>query len=222
MTSRVLMALLFMVAALGITNVTATPADIGRFPAMRAIETTTNTSAGIALFQMDEDIFAKTDNNYPNMRIFDSRGNEIPFLVRVAKHTKSVVTEHAVPMATISFEKQPDNRIEIVLECKSNDVSPSVVVVMTSQKNYEKQVTVSGSKDCAVWEVLSLNSPIFDYSRYIDLRNDRIEMKPSSYRFYKVEIGNFSESYKSPLVSMVREKSEGVITKETRAERFCE
>jgi hypothetical protein len=209
------------VAALGIvTAATAISADSVRFPMMRTIGVPTNAAAGIALFKLDEDIFAKTDDAYANMRIFDSRGHEVPFLVRVAKHTRPVVTEFAVPMATISFEKQHDNRIEIVTESRSNDVSPSVVVVVTDRKDYEKQVTVSGSKDCAIWEILALNTPIFDYSRQINLRNNRIEISPGHYRYYKLEIGNFSESHQSPLVSIVRETNAGLITKETEESTF--
>lgn len=194
---------------------TALPVDVGQFQYMRKMTTPSNAPAGIVSFRLDEDVFARTDDNYANMRIFDLKNAEVPFLVRVAKQTLPVVSEDTVRMSTISFEKQADNKIEIVLETVSNDVSPSVVVVMTNQKNYEKQVTVLGSRDCIVWDVLALNSPIFDYSKYIDLSNNRIEVKPGSYKYYKIEILNFAESHRSPLTSIMREKQEGEITRET-------
>jgi hypothetical protein len=188
--------------------------DVGQFQYMRNLTPPSNAPAGIVSFKLDEEVFARTDDSYANMRIFDLKNAEVPFLVRVAKQTVPVFSEDAVRMSTISFEKQEDNKIEIVVESVSNEVSPFVVAVMTNQKNYEKQVTVSGSRDCLVWDVLALNAPIFDYSKYIDLRNNRIEIKPDPYKYYKVEISNFSESHKSPLISIVREKQGEEITRE--------
>lgn len=193
----------------------ALPVDAGQFQYVRKINLPSNATASIVSFKLDEDIFTRTDDNYANMRIFDAKNAEVPFMVRVAKRTVPVVSECAVRMSTISFEKQADNKIEIVLESVSNEVSPSVVAVMTRQKNYEKQVTVSGSRDCIVWDVLALNTPIFDYSKYIDLNNNRIEVKPGTYKYYKVEILNFSESHRSPLTSILQEKEGGEITRET-------
>jgi len=195
--------------------VPAATADPGRFPMLKNLTAPTNATQKIAAFTIDEEVFNATDDNYWNMRVFDNRDRETPFLVRVAVKTRQVVTEKQVHMMAISLDQLSSNRIEIIVENRNAEATPSAVVIVTRQKNYEKQVTVSGSNDRVVWEILALNVPIFDYSRYMDLSNTKVEMNISRYRYYQVEIANFAELRQSPLSSIVREKRGGEIAKET-------
>jgi hypothetical protein len=195
----------------------AAPADPAKFPLLKDLIAPTNATQKIAAFTMDEEVFDATDDDYSNMRVFDSRDRETPFLVRIASKTKPVVTEKQIDMAAISFEPLSSNTIEIVVENKTAEATPSAVVIVTKQKNYEKQVTVSGSRDRNVWTILASNVPIFDYSRYMDLSNNKVEMSISRFRYYKVEIANFAEWRLSPLLSIVREKRGDEIARDMEA-----
>jgi len=158
---------------------------------------------------LDEEILAATDDDYTGVRVLDRNNVEVPFLVRCRRRLESRALELDVPMTTIDFRSLPDNRIEVLLEKKDHnkqrDRKPGVVVFSTKQKDYEKQVTVHGSPDRTNWTLLAEGTPIFDYSRHIDVRNDRVGIEPGSYIYYRVDIANISESHRSPFVQIVRE-----------------
>lgn len=196
--------------------------DIAHFLLMKELKAPEAGKRKIASLALDEEILAATDDTYSNVRIFDERGVEIPFLVRCKRETKPIVSEHSIPMKTIAFEPLSDNRIEIVLEKeeKKADRLPSLIVFSTRYKNYEKQVTVYAGHNRASWEPVAENSPIFDYSKYIDVRNNRVEIKPGPYPYYKIEISNISESEQSPLTKIVRETRGGDVFREVEKTSF--
>lgn len=196
--------------------------DIGHFPLMKELKAPEAGNRKIASFVLDEDILAATDDNYFNLRISDDKGLEIPFLVRCKRQIKSVVQEYNVPMKTIAFEPLSSNRIEVILEKDEKELErlPGVIVFSTRHRNYEKQVTVYASHDRSSWELVAENRPIFDYSKYIDVWNNRVEIKPAPYLYYKIEISNISESQQSPLTKIIRETRGGDLFKEVEKTSF--
>ncbi|MFC1497724.1 hypothetical protein ACFLS1_04505 [Verrucomicrobiota bacterium] len=196
--------------------------DIEFFPLTKDLKTEKAGSRKIASFILDEEIFAATKNNYSNLRIFDDNNVETPFLVRCQRQNKSVVHEHEVPVKTIAFELLPDNRIEVVLEKKKQNpkLLPEIIIISSSQKNYEKMVTVYAGNDRASWKIIAKNKPIFDYSRYMDVKNNRIEIKPGKYSYYKIEISNITESQQSPFTKIVRETKEGDLSRKMETSSF--
>ena len=157
-------------------------------------------------FDIDEPILAATDVHYADIRIVNDKQTETPFLVRVKRQNKTVSRENMFVLKALAFEEQAENRIEIVLERKADDPVPHAVVVSSRLKNYEKQVSVFGSNDRSTWQPLAVDQPIFDYSRFFDLRNDRVDFRQTAFGFYRVEIANISESHQSPLVRIARER----------------
>lgn len=196
--------------------------DISRFPLMKKLKASQHENRKIASFVLDEDILAAVDDNYSNLRIFDDKGSETPFLVRCEKQTKTVVREYRVPMKTVALKPLPDNRIEVIVkkEDKEPNSLPEIIVLSTRVKNYEKQVTVYGGYDRTSWEQIAKDKPIFDYTKYLDLRNNRVEIKPGPYEYYKIEISNMSVSQQSPLTRIVREMRGGDLFKEVEKTSF--
>jgi len=196
--------------------------DMRIFPFQKDIQMPQGAAKKVAIFRLDEEIFASTTYNYSNMRLFDDKGNERPFLVRAAEAAKTEAVETQVELETVGFEKLADNRIELVYKRKEKDAERQLAALVfnTSLKNYEKQVTVSGSNDRTSWEVLAENRPIFDYSKFIDLRNCRVAIKAGKYSFYKIQVSNITETQQSPLTGVIRETRSGSVVSETERSSF--
>jgi hypothetical protein len=207
-----------LLLAMGTACLAADP--MGPYPFFKAIAAPESPAKKIAAFALDEEILAATDNSYANLRVFDDKGTEIPSLVRCKTLKKTVVRERSVPMNTAAFNKLADNRIEIVVSAKEGGHTLSAVVFHTGLRNFEKQVTVSGSQDQQSWTILAEAKPVFDYSKFIDLRNSRVEFTAGQYSFYKIEISNITESHQSPLVQIVKETKDGALASEVEKTSF--
>jgi len=196
--------------------------DAGLFPLVKDVSLPEAASKKVAAFHLDEEIFSSTDNRYSNLRLFDDRDNEKPFLVRPAKAIKTETSEHRVEMEAVGFQKLPDNRIELIYSKKHKDNGhlPVTVVFVSALKNYEKQVTVWGSNDRHTWEPLAENKPIFDYSRFVDVRNNRVPVKSGEYNYYKILVANITENQHSPFVSIARETKDGKLVGEIEKGSF--
>jgi len=200
--SSIAIACAALLALMASHDAAAKPSD---FPFVKEVNVPPNAVKEIASIVIDDDIYSRTDDRYANMRMFDQQDNEVRFLLRQLTKTKEELDEFDVSLVTLSFRELADNRIEIVLEKEPDVAAPHSVEVSTRQRNYEKHITVSGSNDQEKWIELARTQPIFDYSKYIDLRNNRVDIRPEQFRYYRVQVANITEVHPSPLKEIIRE-----------------
>jgi hypothetical protein len=174
----------------------------------------------IGAVKLDEAMFADTDNNYANLRVFKDAKLEVPMLVRPRRAIRKTVSEVPLRAKRGEFEILPDNRIHFTLTPMNAGESPVAVVFSSQQKNFEKLVTVKGSNDHEKWETLVEDEPIFDYSRFMDIRNVRVNIPERAYRYYRVELSNISENHQSPLTQIVKDKRSGGTFSEVESNSF--
>jgi hypothetical protein len=199
-------------------------AELEYFSLMKDLAAPAGAAREVGACDLDEQVLDKTEGDYANIRILDDNKQETPYLVRPKRRKKTVVHEYTVRMKEKSFETLPDNRVQIVLHQNPPTDEPlgepEVLILSTRIRNFEKEVTVHGSRDGSKWELLAEAQPIFDYSRFIDIRNDRIEIKRGPYKQYRIEISNMSEKHESPLTSLAREKQGDKVVSETERLSF--
>jgi hypothetical protein len=179
----------------------------GLFPLEKTITLQADHRAEVGQWVMDADLFSALDNPYGNLRLYDTNGKETPFLIRNKADTRSVVSYAPVSVSSSveSLRQLPDNHIELVVTRTASDPMVAGIQFQSNIRNFEKLVTVSGSNDRSTWVPLVETAPIYDYSRFIDLRRDKINFAPSSYTAYRIEISNMTEKQDSPLVSLIRQ-----------------
>ncbi len=189
--------------------------DTTPFPFYKTFHPESTPHGEIASFILDEDLLVHTADDFSNLRILDGEGQETPFLMRHRKETETVTTETPVRFTTTSLNILPDNRMEITLEKdeRDRDITPEIITLHTPAKNYEKQVSVYSSHNGETWRLITENTPIFDYSRFIDVRNNRIKVPPVTDPFIRIVVTGMSETYESPLKQIVRESHDGEISK---------
>jgi hypothetical protein len=194
--------------------------DTAPYPYLKALKPEGAVTRQIGRFELDEEMLAATDDGYNDVRVADDAGTEIPFLVRALRRTRIVTNEVDVAMETVSLQTLPDNRIEILLEKKRAEPTPSVVVLSSALRDFEKQVAVYGSDDRADWRTLAKDRLIFDYSRFMDVRNTRVEFEGRPFRYYKIAIANISETAQSPLTQIARDTRDGRVFSEVEQASF--
>ena len=148
--------------------------------------------AEVASFVLDNEMYAATDDHYANIRITDGNEAEVPYCLRKKVYAVTQIVERATASEIISFDRQDNNSVNVVLRKKDAKARPEAVIIHTRNRNFEKPVRIFGSRDGASWELLN-EARIYDYSRHIDVRSLRTDFPPSNHSQFRIEIGNFIE-----------------------------
>lgn len=178
--------------------------DIRPFPFSEELQSPVAHSNEVGGFVLNGAVYASTDNPDTGLRLFDQDNNETPLWIRRKTATQIVAQNCPFPAEIVSLKEGSDNRIEILAKRDIKSPWPGVVQFHTPLRNFEKQVTVKGSPDGSQWEMLASNAPIYDYSRYLDVRNDRVSVTPRGYLYYKIDIANITETKDSPLTEIMK------------------
>ena len=176
----------------------------------------------IGAFVLTPDFWEALDGAKANLRLFDQADREIPYWVR--PKAPASMKESLVPSGhSVSFEslRQRDgNIIELVVVRNDSTNMPCAIQFESGIRNFEKLVTVSGSRDSEHWTVLAKDEPIYDYSRFADVRKDQVRITPGAYSRFKIEISNIVEKKDSPLVQIIRQTRGQTDSNETEATSF--
>ncbi|HCE42325.1 MAG TPA: hypothetical protein DET40_02105 [Lentisphaeria bacterium] len=170
----------------------------------------TEESTDVLRIILDSDTYDATSANYSDIRIFNSKGMEIPFITSfdLINETK---TEYSYNTAEIvSLKKLNDNRLDICIEIpgkKQNVVSG--LTIKTASRNFEKQVSVEASSDMSDWKPVCHGQVIFDYSEVTPLSNSTVKFNGTPMKYFRITIANFTENRKSPRTEIVNEKRQG-------------
>ncbi len=193
----------------------------GTFKSFKTLQPPSGSSSGIGSFTLDSEVFDMLDAPKANLRLFDASGLETPFLVRLKIPLRTIESFRPFAPAKIdTFKALENNRIEMVVTRNPDQPQPASLQFESKVQNFEKLVTVYGSRDHQIWTVLATHEPIYDYSRFIDVRRDRVPLTAGDYLWYRIEVSNITENKDSPLVEIIRQTRGGQIAKETEATSF--
>ncbi|MBN1270620.1 MAG: DUF3999 family protein [Kiritimatiellae bacterium] len=195
-----------LLVVLATAVVAAARVEPERFPFRKELERPAGAARPLASFLLDDDLYAATDAGYANIRLVDENGAEIPFLVRVKTHTATQTTDSVVGSRIIGFEELDDNRVSVIVEKTDEKAMPDAVEIVTGARNYEKSVSVAGSHNRSRWKTLAADQPVFDYSKYVDVRNNRVEIRPENFRYYRIDIARFVEERAASRREVVTER----------------
>lgn len=153
-----------------------------------------------------------------DVRIFDSKGNEIPYFTQSANNVSSnTFEEYPIISKTVTPKKSTSIIIEVLSNKKNNHIS-----LFIANSNVEKKYTISGSNDQKEWFGISdsqLLSDLNSTSETSVVKN--ISYPLSTYQYLKIDfddqktlpinilkIGNFkSQTQKSNIQEITPKKS---------------
>jgi len=198
---KTLTSTLILLACATLTLRAAVPED---FRSQRAVLDTPIASPQLVEVQLDAAVMADTRNEYPDLRLFDSRDLEIPRAIEPLYSLQERIVRQKVGSHATDLRELPDNRIEARFSLQKDAPSPDGITIRTPLKNFIRSLRISGSTDGSTWTPLVNDAEIFDYSRYMDIRRTEIPLPPNEYRHFSIEIGNASEERAQPLVRLVQ------------------
>jgi hypothetical protein len=155
---------------------------------------------------LDGDVFERLDPDRADLRVFDSELTEIPMLLRRSeelKRTTRMVTHQAAITAFTPSTTGPSTleaRLPGDKLRRLHAVELSVPI-----RDFERVVSVSVSTDGQTWTEVATGVPIYDYTRFVQLRRTLIDFDPVEARFIRLSISSISEDKLSPLTEITRE-----------------
>lgn len=201
----------FALATLGLGGIALPPqaaetaAGLRHFRFIKPVVAMSSAREELAAAVFDADVYTHAAAGFADLRLVDQDGALVPFLIEKQQHTKVVVATEPVSVTVESLTEKEGNRIEVVVSL-ARDAEPATgIEIVTPLRDFEKHVTVFGSRaDSATWKELVRDQPIFDYSRFMDVRSTRIELPDNDCTAYRVEFGNVSDLRTSTFMEMTR------------------
>ena len=164
---------------------------------------------------LDTDIFAATRSDLLDLRLYADNGDPVAFLRRKVRDTSAndVTTTWTAKDPAVKLTGDGGLEVEVVLDEK--DPRPNGIRLITPLKNFEQRVRVFSAADKADWQIAGEETVVFDYSRFMDVRNDRIEFPASPHRRFRVVVDNITAQQESELLELTRR-----LKGDTEAERL--
>lgn len=153
---------------------------------------------------LDSSVFSTTRDGLPDLRLLDEQGGVVPFLVRQAQTTRQRTIEKTWVASQAEVQVLDDGGLGIVVQLADDDPIPQGLRLVSRLKNFEHRVRVSSSSDGRQWQPLGEETVIFDYSRYLDVRRDRVEFQSAPDRRIRIEIDDITSEQESELLGLTR------------------
>jgi hypothetical protein len=147
---------------------------------------------------LDRDIYATTRPGFPDLRIRDDSGREVPYVLEQAGERKRATHQETCASEVVSLKEREGADLEIVIRLGEKTPSTSGLTIHTPLTDYEHRVKVFGSNDGKDWSSLVSDGLIFDYVRFMDIRNREVPLPKNDFRQFQVVIGQVRDELESP------------------------
>ena len=182
----------------------------------RAIQGEAAATAVVAV-PLDDPVFAHTQPQWADLRVTDADGRDIPRTVEPERAYR-FEERHIEQRALLnSVEQLPDGGLAVVCELEgTNALALTRLTVRTPLRDYEQSVTVAVQGAGGAWVPLRAAEPLFDYSRYADVKKESVALPDLTNRLFKLVIARADDTVFSAYASMTEERDAA----ETRQRTF--
>jgi hypothetical protein len=163
----------------------------------------------LVAISLDSDVYEASAAGFSDLRLLGPRGEEIAYVLRKAT-TKGHRTERRWSrVANPAVRPQDDGSLEITFEIDDElPARPLGFRLVTPLQNFERRITAAVSADGNEWEPLVDDGLVFDYSRFMDVRNFELPLPPddgtTSGRRYRLTIADVTQEQQSQLMELTR------------------
>lgn len=181
----------------------------------KPLEETQSAREEMLSFTLDGDIYSATAMGLPDLRIVDQTGTEVPYQLRQDTERKVERVRRGTPSSVVSL-KEEGEAIEIHTRLDKDARAAEGLSLVTQLNDFERTVRVAGSQDGQEWTPLG-EGVIFDYSRYLDLHNHDVPLKPNACREFRITIENVTDEKETPYYALSRSFRRGSEVQRTEA-----
>ncbi|MDG3002323.1 DUF3999 family protein [Paludisphaera mucosa] len=172
----------------------------------------------ILVVPIDAPIYAETRDGFPDVRILDDRDAEVPYAVERGVRRRAVADREEVRSRVVSLNVVEGEALEVVARLEDDAPEPAGATVRTPLADFERRVRVFGSRDGQAWTPLIDDARIFDYSRFMDVRDVDVPFAARGFRWFKLVFEREADELRSPFHQLSRSRTEGERDRRTEVE----
>jgi len=148
---------------------------------------------GFYKIELSPEMRAKSTNNLEDLRIFNAKNEEIPYLL--AKASISYSKENLIPFKIKSFKTFPKkNESEYVIE-NPKQLNLNGFILEVANTSDEKYYALSGSEDGNTWFSIASNQLLYDLETSEKTSSlKQIDFPETKYKFYKITFNDYSSN----------------------------
>lgn len=187
----------------------------------RAIETEPRTRDELLAVPLDSDVYAVSDAALGDLRVLDTEGQEVGYVLRSVQTTSTRLVDRNWTAKSPALRPLDAGGLEITFSLDPADPVPDGLRLVTPLDNFEQHVAVSSSADGQTWQPLA-EALLFDYTRYMDVRSDRVPLPKMEHRRLRIVVAQPTAEQESELLELTRRlqgEAEADRTERVRVER---
>ena len=157
----------------------------------------------LAAVRVDAQVFG-LEPDLLRLRIRDTSDKVVPFLLRKRQTSKSTATRRVWNSHQFTGKPLENGGLEITLTLGEKDPQPTSLRFVTALRDFEQRVRVETSADGKEWKPAGTETLIFDYARYLDVRNDVVPLPTTTDRHFRLVIDDVTVEQESELLTLTR------------------
>ncbi|WP_165075775.1 hypothetical protein [Paludisphaera rhizosphaerae] len=161
----------------------------------------------VVIVPIDGPIYESTRDGFPDVRVVDDRGEEVPYYLGPFLHQKQVDVKEVVPSQVVSLNPVEGGPLEVTVKLADGASEPDSATIHTPLTDFERRVRVLGSRDGESWTPLT-EGRIFDYSRYMSLRDVEVRFSARGFRWFRFVLDREADDRRSLLSELIRTRDE--------------
>ena len=170
----------------------------------REISTQTDNEEALVAVELDDLIYAATNGDPTDLRIVDSNGHRVPFLIqnpqvttpRTVRKSWTANRVHGVPL--------PDGGLEITVRRDPKSPLPDGIEIDSPLRDFEHRIRVFTSRDGATWTPHGEATTLFDYSQFIDARNVEVNFPQTDATHFRFVVDEATQSQELSRLELTR------------------
>ncbi len=162
---------------------------------------------------LDSDVYAATDDQFPDVRLLDASGDEAAYIIRPATTKRTRTASRTFRVDKPAVRPLDDGGLEISFEIDVTKHPQPLegVRLVTPLENFERRVAVSVSADGETWTTLVEDGLVFDYTQFMDVQNVDLALPAAEQqaiggdvRRYRIVIDDVTQEQQSQLMELTR------------------
>lgn len=191
-----------MVVCVSAATYAAEPEPVFRW--RRAVGVPAITATTLIAAPLDTHLHGNTRDDWPDVRLRTASGTATAFVIRPAMNVRDQIVRDFWPAKQTAAKLDGDRGLQVELMLAKDDPAPTGLKIVSPLRDFEHQVQVESSADGMTWEPAGEPTLIFDYTRFVDARNDTVSITPSAHRRFRLTIADVTAEQESQLLELHR------------------
>jgi hypothetical protein len=191
-------------AWIAIFTAAAAADDAPEFRWSRKVELPAIDETALVAIPLDSSFFAATQMGFADVRLRDVERRNVAYVIRQAPTTKERTVRKSWIATQTGAKPLESGGLEIFLELDKDAPVPQGLQVISPLRDFEHRIRVFASDDGTTWQPISPSEAIFDYSRFVDARNDRAPFEAGEHRRFRLVIDDVTAEQASQLLELTR------------------